>query len=841
MAVERRIAIDLAREAEFSLGALRVRPAFREVLAGDQAEVLEPRVMQVLVALARRRGEVVSRDDLIEECWGGRVVGEDAVTRCIARVRRLSEAHQSFAVETIARVGYRLVENAANDTAPGAAAATPHAKAVGTPRRILTFGALAALIAAIVIGAALWRKGVTRHETQSRVIAQMADLVQKDQYGRAFTLGLPLLRDDPGLKNDPAFAEYWRQIALPTRALVAEPGATVHFKPYDDASGEWREMGVTPLQHSVDAPRGPLQIRVTKPGFRTGFFVVANPGPSVQNEPPNQTMITRRWSTVPLPLAAEHSLPEDMVLVPRTNVPVVLAGWTPEAAGSYALDMPAFGIARHETTNAEFKQFVDAGGYDDPTYWQGLTFEDNGQTLTWTDARKRFVDTTGRPGPAGWQLSAYPSGQADLPVGGISWYEAVAYARFRGEELPTVHHWLRAAFAPYDEHFNVAPAVTVNSRFSADGPDSALSPVGLGAWGTYHTSGNVREWVWNFSGKNALALGGAWSDYASENQGAYTASPLSRLPTHGVRLMHRLPASEIPRAWLEPIHLLFERDTPQREPVADEAFEVMRSQFAAVRARPTAVTVTPIQQTPLWIAERVELRFAGEENATLYIVRPKIHARPLQAIVYAPALNCCITKRANDNTLENLRVAEFVANSGRALVLPVWWGSYERWRAEPLEPDALRDQQRQYALEYNRDLTIALNYLESRADIDANKVGFLGFSRGASYNLNVLAVEPRIKAAVLISGGISVRTGTHPMLDLVNYAPRIRFPVLMINGRFDHILPYERSQRRLFTLLGSPADQKEHIVYDGGHFAYPLNSVARDASNWFDRYLGAVR
>jgi eukaryotic-like serine/threonine-protein kinase len=63
----------------------------------------------------------------------------------------------------------------------------------------------------------------------------------------------------------------------------------------------------------------------------------------------------------------------------------------------------------------------------------------------------------------------------------------------------------------------------------------------------------------------------------------------------------------------------------------------------------------------------------------------------------------------------------------------------------------------------------------------------------------------------------------------------------MINGKFDHMAPYERSQRPMFTLLGTPANQKKHILYDGGHFQYPLNSVARNASDWFDEYLGAAR
>jgi len=77
--------IDLTRQAPFFLGTLEIRPASREVVAGGEREVLEPRVMQVLVALARRPGEVVSRDEMIAQCWAGRVVGDDAINRCVGR------------------------------------------------------------------------------------------------------------------------------------------------------------------------------------------------------------------------------------------------------------------------------------------------------------------------------------------------------------------------------------------------------------------------------------------------------------------------------------------------------------------------------------------------------------------------------------------------------------------------------------------------------------------------------------------------------------------------------------------------------------------------------------
>jgi len=100
----------LAGEAGFMLGGLDVRPSTREVIGADGSSLLEPRVMQVLVVLARHRGRVVARTDLIAECWAGRVVGDDAINRCIQAIRRLAVVHGGFSILTVARVGYRLDE-----------------------------------------------------------------------------------------------------------------------------------------------------------------------------------------------------------------------------------------------------------------------------------------------------------------------------------------------------------------------------------------------------------------------------------------------------------------------------------------------------------------------------------------------------------------------------------------------------------------------------------------------------------------------------------------------------------------------------------------------------------
>jgi len=135
--------IDLAQEPAFRLAGLEVHPATLEVVAGDRREQLEPRIMQVLVALARRRGEVVSRDELNELCWGGRVVGDDAVNRCIGRLRKMAQTYGGFTVETVPRVGYRLAE----------VAGRPWTRPLRGRRALAALMALAIVLA---LGAGLW-------------------------------------------------------------------------------------------------------------------------------------------------------------------------------------------------------------------------------------------------------------------------------------------------------------------------------------------------------------------------------------------------------------------------------------------------------------------------------------------------------------------------------------------------------------------------------------------------------------------------------------------------------------------------------------------------------------
>ncbi len=163
--------VDLVHEPEFALGNVQVRPALCEVAGPGWSEMLEPRVMQVLVALTRAKGSVVSRDELIEACWEGRAVGEDSITRCVGRLRKLAEtSNNAFTLDTVLRVGYRLkvmeapaitrLDSAsACEAVPSASTATPSddskPKHFNNPILLASLAA-AACVAVLMVALAVW-------------------------------------------------------------------------------------------------------------------------------------------------------------------------------------------------------------------------------------------------------------------------------------------------------------------------------------------------------------------------------------------------------------------------------------------------------------------------------------------------------------------------------------------------------------------------------------------------------------------------------------------------------------------------------------------------------------
>ena len=141
-----------------------------------------------------------------------------------------------------------------------------------------------------------------------------------------------------------------------------------------------------------------------------------------------------------------------------------------------------------------------------------------------------------------------------------------------------------------------------------------------------------------------------------------------------------------------------------------------------------------------------------------------------------------------------------------------------------------------------KDLARSIDYLETRKDIDGDKIAFFGGSMGAMVGVVLVAVEERIQASILYVGGFSLMklTAEAPEVDQINFAPRVRIPTLMLNGRYDFLFPFETSQIPMYRFLGTPEEHKVHKVYETAHFV-PRNEEIRETLNWLDRYLGPVK
>jgi dienelactone hydrolase len=245
----------------------------------------------------------------------------------------------------------------------------------------------------------------------------------------------------------------------------------------------------------------------------------------------------------------------------------------------------------------------------------------------------------------------------------------------------------------------------------------------------------------------------------------------------------------------------------------------------------------PDDVTELWTRQTISFRTGyGGERMSVFVFLPKAHPPPYQAVIYFPGSGALVSP-----TIEfvdrGFRVT--ILRSGRALVFPIYKGMFERGDGRNLdEHRSAKSEYRDLVIQWSKDLGRTIDYLETRPDIQHEKVGFLGFSLGGAMGFILPAVENRLKANVLISGGRR-SWDVLPEIDSVNFAPRVTVPTLMLNGRFDFFF-LEPGQREIFSLLGTPPEHKRHVLLDAGHVIRP-ELGEKEMLAWLDRYLGAVK
>ena len=685
--------------------------------------------------------------------------------------------------------------------------AQPPVERSRTTRRIQLAVAAVALIA--LASAVVWwahRNSKVRWARQE-ALPEIVRLAGADEFDAAYTLAREAQSYIP---DDPQLAEQIRGVARQA-VIDSEPaGADVFYRPYGRRDAPWRPLGKTPVA-GASVPRELLQWK----GDLTGHQIAEDIGPS-----PFASTAAIRFALFP-----PDKVPAGMVRITSRDRAFQLG--MPSLEHLSAVQLPDYWIDRHEVTNRAFKRFVDDGGYRRVELWRE-PFVKDGRTITFDEAMKSFRDATGQPGPAEWEQGTYAAGQDEYPVGGVSWYEASAYARWAGKSLPTIYHWSRAAGLALSG--DVVPA----SNFNGKSPLPVGTSHGVNRGGTGDMGGNVKEWVFNTAGANRYMLGGAWNEPVYMFTDPDAQPPFHRLPTYGFRCIQLDRREDLSPALTAGI-VAPARDWRNLKPVSSQVFEAWRSLYSFDHGDLKAQVESVDDTSPEWRREKVSYAAAyGGERISAYLFLPKNAAPPYQVMIGFSGANVFF-ERSSATTTDFDRFT-FIIRSGRAFLYPIYKSTFERADGRKSDTPDMTADFRDHMVMWSKDTGRSVDYLESRSDIAKDKIGYIGLSSGATLAPVFLAIERRIKLGVIYMGGINLQP-SRPEADTVNFAPRVTQPVLMLSGKFDNYYPTVSSQEPLFKLLGTPAEHKLRREYEAAH-NIPKAVMIKEVVGWMERYWG---
>ena len=725
--------------------------------------------------------------------------------------------------------------------APGDQPPVPGSNAKGpaaalTSKRGLRIAVLALALLSVAAGSWLVVRGSASDEVLAgdALAERVEALADEGRFPDAFAL-VQAARDH-GAVVSPALE---LRVTDRLTVLTDPSGARVHARRFVPGELEanqperWEELGETPIR-GLTLARGDYLLRLEREGYapveRLASSETERTGIPPDDVP--ETLIQAR-------LLPAGEIPADMVFVPGGPYSVA----SRNLQGLLA-NLEDFFIDRFPVTNADFARFVEAGGYLEPARWERLR---NDQAVPDPDAAlRRFVDRTELPGPRGWSGQRPPPDQEDHPVTGVNWYEAAAYCAFRGRRLPTLFEWEKTARDGQISYFAtirlpwgpLSPerAGRLRSNFSGTGttPVDAF-PFGISPYGAYDMAGNAKEWLANATESGRAVTGGSWEDpvYLFPEVGSFPSlSTSASLGFRCVQEVDRATARAEPPG-SERLGLAVE--TPEYEPVGDEAFAGLLSHYTYDR-RPPQAEVVERREGPGWTRERIRFLGPDDEWVVAYLYLPSTGRPPYQTLVFVPGASVFFGAGVAE-------VAEWLlapmVRSGRAVFSVVMAGMTERPFPpgfQPPEPHTARF--RDLMVHHATELRMGLDYLETRDDVDMDALGYVGASWGAGSRLLFAAVDDRYDAVIFVGGGIDERVHpTLPEASNINFAPRIHAPTLLLNGRQDEEHPWLTRALPLWNLLSEPRELV--LVEDAGHVPPPHERVPA-MLEFLDRILGPV-
>ncbi len=190
-----------------------------------------------------------------------------------------------------------------------------------------------------------------------------------------------------------------------------------------------------------------------------------------------------------------------------------------------------------------------------------------------------------------------------------------------------------------------------------------------------------------------------------------------------------------------------------------------------------------------WTRELVRMNaaYAGD-SLLVYLYFPKRGAKPYPAVVYFPG-----SSAIRDHAPQNLQVRaiDFIVKSGRAVLYPVYKGTYQRSDSLNTDVQDTSNFYRDHVVMWAKDLRRGVDYLETRPEVATGHLAYYGLSWGGAIGGLMPAVEPRIRVSALYVAGLDFERA-RPEVEPINFIPRIRIAVrTTLGGR----IPSERDAR----------------------------------------------
>ncbi len=685
-----------------------------------------------------------------------------------------------------------------------------------------------AILAAIAIGSVYANRARAVREARAK-LPQLEKLAEERNYFAAWDLADALHED---LGDDPVIARVRGSISVPLD-VKSEPAGAQVFLERVSANGTTTARtlaGTTPLaKHPIAL--GDYVIRVEKEGFAPLARTIA-----LSPIPLEWTWLPPRPVPLDLKLTPMKDVPKGMVRVAGGRYRI--AAWSRPTNAAVTLD--DFYIDQFEVTNREFAEFIRAGGYERRELWKHPFLED-GKTLTFDEAMLELKDASGMPAPRRWMDQNYPEGRDEYPVTDVSWYEAAAYAEFRGKRLPTIFEWDKAArdgsFSAFGLMYpwGVAPpgadiASRANFRGSGTMPVQSL-PSGMSAYGAHHMAGNVAEWCLNQYGDGMMLTGGDFNSptYSFGNFGSYP--PMHSSSQIGFRCSRPAGGKGDQGGYA----ISRSDSVVKLDPVSDAEFTKIR-RFYDYSPAPLNARIVEKREGESWTMQKIEFDGAqGRAFAHLYL--PKNAKPPYQVIHFVPATDVAVGRRSLDAAMEAM-LTPFL-RGGRAVFGVVLRGYIGRPSGRVGFPAGASEEYADFMQEQTIDFRRGVDYLVTRPEIDRQRIAYFGPSAGAHLGIVMAALENRYRCVTFMGVGMppDEARDTNPKANRKNFAPRMNAPKLMLHGRWDEVHPLQTEALPLYELMPEP---KEIVIVDSGHIP-PLDVVRQLITAYLDRQLGKVQ